>query len=331
MSNGVRQGCVSSGVFFVIYIDQLLEILRNSGFGCTIYRVYFGAVIYADDIFLLSASRTGLQQMMNLCQSYAASKNLRFGTDENPQKSKTKCIIFSKKKQQKENFKNISLDGNNLPWVDNVKHLGQTLQTDNSMSLDINDKRGSFIGKTNSLIQEFHYAAPSVLLKLLHSYACNIYGSNIWDLFSKESHRLFTSYNVAVRNIMNLPRTTHRYLLEPLSEMPHLYTLLLARYVTFVKSLLKNEAFEVRYMASLSLSDMRTVTGRSIARILDLCHTENIADLSAYTVKKMAKYAVIPVEETWRIGVAKDMLSLHNDNGLTSIEASEILEFVCSS
>ena len=65
--------------------------------------------------------------------------------------------------------------------------------------------------------------------------------------------------------------------------------------------------------------------------ILDLCHTKNIADLSAYTVKKMAKYAVIPVEETWRIGVAKDMLSLHNNNGLTLIEASEILEFVCSS
>ena len=130
---------------------------------------------------------------------------------------------------------------------------------------------------------------------------------------------------------MNLPRTTHRYLLEPLSDMPHLYTLLLARYVTFVKSLLENEAFEVRFMASLSISDMRTVTGKSIARILDLCHIDTIADLSANTVKKMIKYAVIPNEETWRIGIIKDMLSHHSDYGLTSAETLEILEFACSS
>ena len=199
------------------------------------------------------------------------------------------------------------------------------------MSMDINSKRGSFIGKTNSLMQEFHFAAPNVLLKLLHSFTCNIYGSNTWDLFSKESQRLFTSYNVAVRHIMNLPRTTHRYLLEPLSDMPHLYTLLLARYVTFVKSLLENEAFEVRFMASLSTSDMRTVTGKSIARILDLCHIGSIADLSANTVKKTIKYAVIPNDEAWRIGIIKDMLSHHSDYGLTSTETLEILEFACSS
>ena len=50
----------------------------------------------------------------------------------------------------------IKLDGNDLPWVDSLKHLGHILEKDNSMRLDIAQKRGMFIGKANSLLQEFN-------------------------------------------------------------------------------------------------------------------------------------------------------------------------------
>ena len=79
--NGVRQGGVSSGIFFALYIDKLLSILRESGLGCHINGIFYGAVIYADDIFLLSASRNGLQVMVNMCQDYVTARNLQFGTD----------------------------------------------------------------------------------------------------------------------------------------------------------------------------------------------------------------------------------------------------------
>ena len=84
--NGVRQGGVSSGIFFAVYIDQLLIRLRKSDFGCYIREVFLGAVIYADDIFLLSASRTGIEAMINISQKFAQKLNLRFGTDPNPEK-----------------------------------------------------------------------------------------------------------------------------------------------------------------------------------------------------------------------------------------------------
>ena len=191
VNNGVRQGGVSSGVFFAIYIDELLQLLRKSGFGCAVRGVFLGAVIYADDIFLLSASRTGLQHMINICHNYATMKNLKFGTNVNPDKSKTKCIIFSKKKIP-EDVLPVTLDGNTLPWVKQVQHLGHTLQSDNSMTSDINQKRRVFIGKINSLLQEFHYSDSNVLLKLAQTYACNVYGSNVWNLFSPTCSRLFT-------------------------------------------------------------------------------------------------------------------------------------------
>ena len=72
VSNGVRQGGVSSGIFFVVYIDQLLKLLRESGFGCHIFGIFYGAIIYADDIFLLSATRSGLQVMTDISETFAA-------------------------------------------------------------------------------------------------------------------------------------------------------------------------------------------------------------------------------------------------------------------
>ena len=40
VKNGVRQGGITSGIFFAIYIDELLSILRKSKFGCHIYGIF---------------------------------------------------------------------------------------------------------------------------------------------------------------------------------------------------------------------------------------------------------------------------------------------------
>jgi hypothetical protein len=41
---------------------------------------------YADDLLLFSASRRGLQAMVNTCQNFAALKNLKFSTNPDPDK-----------------------------------------------------------------------------------------------------------------------------------------------------------------------------------------------------------------------------------------------------
>ena len=99
VSNGVRQGAVSSAILFAVYIDKLLVILRSSGFGCHVHGVFLGALIFADDIMLLSASCSGLQTLVDLFQEFVSGKNLKFGTNPDPVKSKTKCIAFSKQKR----------------------------------------------------------------------------------------------------------------------------------------------------------------------------------------------------------------------------------------
>ena len=123
VKNGVRQGAVSSPILFGLYIDKLIKLLRKSGLGCQIGKFYFGILVYADDILLLCPSRMGLQVMMKICEKFAGDNNLKFCTNLNPDKSKTKCIHFSKKRID---LAQIVLNGNLLPWVDSALYVGNT-------------------------------------------------------------------------------------------------------------------------------------------------------------------------------------------------------------
>ena len=60
---------------------------------------------------------------------------MTFSTNDNPNKSKTKCTAFLKKKRT---LKNMTLSGKNLPWVESAKHLGNTIANNiDGMSQDI--------------------------------------------------------------------------------------------------------------------------------------------------------------------------------------------------
>ena len=130
---------------------------------------------------------------------------------------------------------------------------------------------GVFLGGiVNSLLQEFHYVKPSILTRLVLTYATSFYGSGLWNLFSKECEKLYTSWNVTIRQIFNISRRTHRYLIEPVSLCQHLKTSLAARFVTFVHSLINSNKFSVRFLARLCQADKRTVLSRAGGKISDL-------------------------------------------------------------
>ena len=101
-----------------------------------------------------------------------------------------------------------------LPFVNDLKHLGNVLQSDNSMTIDCNKKQAIFISKMHSLNQEFYFNNPDVILKLYNIYCCSFYGSSIWDLSSKCASKLYTAWNTAIRILFNVPRDKHRNMID---------------------------------------------------------------------------------------------------------------------
>ena len=206
LTNGVRQGGVISAILYCFYGNKLFSSLRNSGFGCWINGYYHGIFGYSDDNLLLAPSTYALQKMVDKCDTFAMEHGLKFSTNADPVKCKTKCTAFTRRPTI---LTDIRLCGNTLPWVDEFKHLGNTISNGGSMTdKDIFIKRAQFITKTVELNQEFYFASGRTKLELNGIFNFHFTGSPLWNLFGKVPHKLECSYNVAGRNMFGLPLQT---------------------------------------------------------------------------------------------------------------------------
>ena len=334
VSNGVRQGAVSSPLLFSIYINDLIVKLRRSGLGCRIDHCFYGCLGYADDLLLLSSSRSGLQAMVKICESFAKKKHLKFSTNANPQKSKTKCLIFSPKLKDRQDVSPILLNSDPLPWVSDVKHLGNILQCENTMKKDVAMKRGKFIGKVNSLLQELHFADPSVLVKLIQIYCTSFYGSCLWDIYSTDVDRLYKSWNVTIRKVFKVPNTTHRYLVQPLSNCDHPKTMLSKRFLKFMMAMMSSNKPCVSYLARLVKHDNRTLAGRTLSRLSKDCNVDRDS-LTVSSVSKNVKYFPVPDDHLWKVQILKELINVERNlfviNEFSSRETSDMINFICTS
>ena len=101
---------------------------------------------------------------------------------------------------------------------------------------NVKNKRSAFIDKNNDIIQEFSCAHPKTRAEINRIENSHFYGSVLWNLASKETVSLEKTWNVSVRRMFNLPRETHCYLMEAISEQDHIGTHL-ARFVSFVQAI----------------------------------------------------------------------------------------------
>jgi len=84
----------------------------------------------------LSASVSGLQQMLDVCAHNAKDLCLRFND------KKSHCIVVGPKHKCKPSC--LSLSGKPLQWVESVKYLGITFMSSKVFSVDLNQLRHKF-------------------------------------------------------------------------------------------------------------------------------------------------------------------------------------------
>jgi hypothetical protein len=229
IANGVRQGGVASPTLFCMYLDVLLDNLESSPYGCRIEQNCYNCLAYADDIVLLSPTLSGLQSMLLLCEEYCETSKLQF----NPTKSA--CICFRKCKDL--DIANVSLTGNELQWVDEVKHLGHVIMYNLSEKAEIVCKRSDLVCRTNVVLSNFCNMDHSVLLKIYMSQCAHIYGCQSWQLFDKNVHYYHTMFNRCLRRLLKLPYKTHTAILSALSNYPPASCLIARRMLKFIASI----------------------------------------------------------------------------------------------
>ena len=228
ISNGVGQGKILAGFVYCFYCHQFFDILRNSGYGCHIKDVYAGVFGYSDDDILLAPSLSALERMIFLAETYFTKHGLSFSTDADPRKSKTKCIAWLREERT---LPNLVLCGNQLPWVNQVTHLGIILTNQKDiLANDMSVKKATYISKNIELNQEFNFAAPETKLKENAIYNFSWYGSVLYNLYNIEAVKLESTYNKSVKVMLDLPYGTHRGLIEPLTGRKHQRTVFIKRF-----------------------------------------------------------------------------------------------------
>ena len=87
----------------------------------------------------------------------------------------------------------------------------------------VQKKRACYIDRNIDPIQEFNLAHPRTINEIDKIQDSHFCGSVLWKLASQNVQKLEKTWNKSVRRMFDLPRETHCYLVEPLSETAHFH------------------------------------------------------------------------------------------------------------
>ena len=326
IKNVVGQGKILAVFAFCYYCQDLFELLENSSFGCRINGVFAGAFGFSDDDIFLAPSALSLQKMLKVAEDYCENHGLKFSTDPIPRKSKTKCIAWLKDPRP---LPQLQLCGNSLPWVNEIKHLGNMITNEKYiMKKDMEIKNGQFVFKSIEINQEFHFAAVETKLKVNEIYNASWFGSVLWDLFCPSSVKLESSWNRSVKIMMKLPYATHRGLIEPVSGRILLKRILLKRFLMMISSIRKSKKAVLKTILEVSELNTNSTTGHNLREIILLTGKSSIFDIEILDVATFPYHPLLK-EEEWRLVLLEGLLEERESEGLDE-SGVEWLEFLCT-
>ena len=83
---GVRQGCILSGLLFIVFVDDLLEEFEGTGKGLCWdagqSEVLLAALMYADDLEVLAGCEEDLLDMLDVVDRWAKRWRMKVNTNK---------------------------------------------------------------------------------------------------------------------------------------------------------------------------------------------------------------------------------------------------------
>ena len=134
------------------------------------------------------------------------------------------------------------------------------------------------------------------------------------------------TWNVSHRKMLSIPRTAHRYLLEPLSGRSHITKALKKRFLNFISKIKLSEKKVLRDMFFDVRSDCRSITGKNIRKL-------KLEEYINNRVLEKRPYQQIPGDAVWRVNLASEIIAIKSEDLVLSVLALDdldsILENIC--
>ena len=195
VSAGVRQGGILSPCFYCLYVDDLIEILERLDVGCYILEIFMAALLYADDMALLSPSMKGLEMLLATCKEYCDEWDVCLNA------SKSKLIYFGKRCS---NLYVPILNGRPLEWVDKWSYLGVIVVSGKRFGCTATERIKKFYRCANAIFRIEGRSDDLTMLRLVEAHCVPLltYGMEIAHFSDPgERSKIRKAYNSLFRKI----------------------------------------------------------------------------------------------------------------------------------
>ena len=180
-NSGVKQGCSLSPTLSNIFQNDLHEIFGSDCDPVKLGDLELNSLSWADDLVLLSNSKSGAQNCLNKLHDYCVKWNISVNV------LKTKCMVFSNANQIARTQEPLYYDGKELEYVKCYKYLGIEIQNNGNYREAIEmrvQKAKVACGMIKHAISTTHNVSVKLALSLFDKQVSPIllYGSSIWSV-----------------------------------------------------------------------------------------------------------------------------------------------------
>ncbi len=211
-SQGVFQGSILSPHLYNIYTELLLKTIETQNItGTSIHGTSTGIIAYADDIILLSSTRSGLQSLLNQCTDYFDSTAISLNVD------KTEFLVSG---SNTPTSTYIELNHHLVTCQDKLKHLGFTWSLRKNGCATLNDhnvqerlnkfwaliysliRGGSRFCHPYSIVQLYRCLAVHILTYLELTHLTETQMNNL-DTAGRKALKLLFNFSPYAKNYLN--------------------------------------------------------------------------------------------------------------------------------
>ena len=199
VKSGVKQGCVISGLLFLIVMDWIMtKTVENDNNGI---RWNFATVLedidFADDLALLSSTKTHIQKKVDRLNKHSKVIGMKTSI------KKTKLMRYNAKDQTP-----VSIDGKDVEDVDSFTYLDAIVNKTGGAEQDITARVGKARSSFNKLTKVWKSSQYSMRTKtrIFNSNVLTVllYGSETWRMTKRDEDKLDSFQHKCLRKILKI-------------------------------------------------------------------------------------------------------------------------------